>query len=639
MDNNDKNRSVFPRAMRAAAVAAAMAAGITASAQFHQSISVEGKYVPDIIRADRINTFPKALRQSLLSQPLEYEQGGVAASFSPSLLAMPATGWRASRTVNSNPGYLELGAGSWLNTDLSAGYRFIDNSSTLFGARLQFNSTSMWKPKQSKQTQDVKQELYDGSFALYASHVVKGYGRLDAALDYQAAYFNYYGISGDTGIQRSPVLSEIPMAAPTQTLNDIALRLDWRPLVSPDNSVTYHASARVRHFGYRAMPIPYPMPDDGLKGGRETGLTLAGGVRMPWDGGSSIGLDAGFDLMFEGGDKRVTVDGPGSDSEQFRLPALDDYGLLTLTPYYRFNRGLLDVRLGADLDLAFNAGPDGHRYPFLHVAPDVRVALQTGQVGLWLNATGGSELNTLSRLRQLDYYGMPALTTTRPTHTPLDATLGVNLGPFSGFSIGIEGSFKSMKNVPLGGWYQAWLNVGDRAMAGLVPAVPSEAETLYSLDTEGIDLHGFSLAGHMEYRHGDLFEISARGSVQPQDGKKGYFNGYDRPKITALFKAAVSPVKQLRIAASYDFRGKRHIYTRSQTAPSAGTVEIDGRSTSLHSLHLPDLTLLGLSATWNLNPSAAIWIQADNLLNRHDEALPSQPMQGVVVTGGFSCTF
>ena len=137
-----------------------------------------------------------------------------------------------------------------------------------------------------------------------------------------------------------------------------------------------------------------------------------------------------------------------------------------------------------------------------------------------------------------------------------------------------------MKNVPLGGWYQTWLNNGDVAVAGLLPAVPAGSAVLYSLDSDGLDMHGVSLAGHMEYRHGDLFSISAEGSVQPQDGKKGYFNGYDRPKITALFKASVRPLKPLRISASYDFRGKRAIYTRAMRQPQTGGVDIDGRSTS-----------------------------------------------------------
>ena len=149
--------NIFNMTARAVLSAAALACATAAQAQLHEAINVEGRYVPEIIRIDRVNAFPKAMRFSIDSQPIGYEGSGVAASFSPTLFTMPASGWRDSRLINDNPGDLELGAGSWLNSTLSAGYRFIDNSSTLFGVRLQHNSTSLWKPRLSVATEDVKQ--------------------------------------------------------------------------------------------------------------------------------------------------------------------------------------------------------------------------------------------------------------------------------------------------------------------------------------------------------------------------------------------------------------------------------------------------------------------------------------------------
>ena len=103
MDKIEYMKRPRRRVARAALLPVALAGSLAASAQFHQQIDVEGKYVPDIIRVDRINTFPKALRQTLLSQPLEYEQGGVAASFRPSLLAMPALSTPIPDIWNSGP--------------------------------------------------------------------------------------------------------------------------------------------------------------------------------------------------------------------------------------------------------------------------------------------------------------------------------------------------------------------------------------------------------------------------------------------------------------------------------------------------------------------------------------------------------
>ena len=403
----------------------------------------------------------------------------------------------------------------------------------------------------------------------------------------------------------------------------MAFRVDWRSLVSPSARLAWNASARLRHFGYRNINIPSYSTIETVKGGRETNFGLEGGVKMPWDNGSSIGIDANLDMMF-----LSNMD-------------LDNYGMLTLTPYYRFSKGLLDIRLGADVDLSFNAGEKGNRYSFIHVAPDVRFGLQTGQIGLYLEVVGGSQLNTLARQHQLDYYGMPSLATTRPSFSPLDAAFGVNLGPFSGFSLGLEARYKSTQNVPLGGWYMTWLNFGYRQIPGLIPTPDSSDYVDYNGMMEPyINLHGYSVSGHIGYEYGNTFGISAEGSYQPQDGKKGFFNGYDRAKLTGTAKMYVRPVKPFKIGVSYDFRGKRDIYTTTYLPLlTSATTVIDGKATTLHSKRLDDITLLNFSASWDFSDAFSIWVQADNVLNRHDDIMPMQLTQGVVIVGGFKWLF
>lgn len=614
-------------------LAAGLLCTLPVAAQLHESINVEGKYVPEIIRIDRIHTFPKAMKFTLGASPLDYEIGGVAASFSPRLLAMPATGWGDTRYVSRNKGYLELGAGSWLNSTLSAGYRFIDDATTLAGIRLQHNSTSLWKPDLSEATRDVSQYRYDESIGLYMSHLFIGYGRLDAAIDYHVGLFNYYGF------YTTDAAPDTHIDAPSQTLNDFSLRLDWHSLIKPGKSLRYDASARIRHFAFRALALPEIWHQNHAKGNRETDIELAGNIRMPWDNGSTVGLDAKLNMLMYGGQSPVFTYSQGTGLEEVVLNRPDNYGLLTLTPYYRFSRGLLDIRLGADIDMAFNAGPEGNRYSFLHIAPDVKFALQSGQFGMFLNLLGGSGLNTLASLWQNDYYMMPALTSTRPTYTPLDAVLGFCVGPFSGFSLGIEGSFRSSKNVPLGGWYQTWMNRGAVVYPGMKDTDGADvtSDMLYSMDTQGISINGFSVGGYLSYKPSEMFSFLAKGSLQPQKGETGYFNGYDRPKVTARLEASVKPVSPLKITAGFDYKGKRAIYTRAARSLQSGTV--DDRNGTLSSLALPDLYLLNLSASWNFTPDFSIWLQGDNILNRHDVTLPMLPAQGLGIVAGLKVLF
>lgn len=631
-----KSYSIFPApALRGAAILLLGVAPLAAGAQLHEQINVEGKYVPEVIRVDRINTFPKAMEFTLPTTPLSYETKGVAAGFTPSLMSMPATGWRADRTFADNRGYVELGVGSWLNSTLSAGYRFIDNGSTLLGARFQHNSTTLWKPKLSEATADVKQWRYDESLGIYASHIFKGAGRLDAAIDYHIGAFDYFGW---TPSFTSPQREEESLKAPTQTLNDLSLRLDWRSALRPSASFAYNATLRLRHFAMRSLPLPALWDTAPAKGNRETDLGISAGIRLPWDNGSQIGLDACLDVLFYGGDSRVFSFSPAPGHVGYSLSKPGNYALATLTPYYRFTHGLLDVKLGADIDLAYHAGPEGSRYSFFHVAPEVKFALQTGQVGIYLNAVGGSELNTLAALYERDYYMMPALTSTRPTYTPLDASFGVNLGPFAGFSLGVEGRFRTSRNVRLGGWYMAWTDWGGLPMPG-IDMTQQGHRMLYSLDSDGIDMHGFSVGARMSYEPSKRLCLTARGDYQPQEGKKGFFNGYDRPRVTARFEASGRPVERLRIGLAYDYRGVRRIYTRSVADFPAGGVTTGGPEYALQSMRLPDLCLLNLSASWDFTPDFSVWLQADNLLNRHDALLPMQPTQGLTLAGGLKWLF
>lgn len=612
-------------ACRLLALSAATLCVFSAGAQLHEQISVEGKYVPDVIRIDRINMFPKALRTTMGSSPLAYDLAGVTASFRPSPLAMPATPWDADRRLSDNPGYLEMGLGSWLNSTLSAGYRIVDTEETLIGLRLQHNSTSLWKPDPEI---NVKRFRYDESLGIYASQVMDGYGRLDAALDYHFGRFNYADIATRNRTE-----------VPDQTLNDVALRLDWHSPATPGNDMTWHATGRIRHFGYRSLWLPQTYLSHRYKGSRETVVGLEGGLRMPWDNGSSIGLVASLDIVALGGglgNRSAGENDPYAEwipSEDF-IPATGNYSLMTLTPYYRFNRGLLDVRLGADVDLAFNAGPKGNRYSFLHIAPDMKFSMQTGQVGLFVNLTGGSELNTLSRLHELDYYSMPVLLTTRPSFTPLDAAFGLNLGPFSGFSLGAEARFKSTRNVPLDNSYMGWFFGRMFLING-----PDDRIAFSTPDSEGLNIHGVSFSGNIAYEYGRIFSLKVAGTVQQQNGETGFFNGYDRPKITADVNLGVSPVERLRLNAGFNWRGKRAVYSATTTDIVSGEGIIQLPERKIIRQPLPDFTDLSFGVSWSFTPDFSIWGQADNILNRSNIILPNQPSQGVNFTAGLSVRF
>lgn len=619
---------------RTAAVAVALLSGFAPRAQLHENISVDGKYAPQIIRVDRLNVFPNAVATAIQVKPLPYEEMGITAPFGPKLLAIQPTAWQAKRKISRSRGYLSFGAGSWLNSTLSAGYRIVDNTSALAGIRLQHNSTSLWKPRVSEATSGVRQFRYDESLGLYGGYTFKGCGRIDAALDWHFGRFNYYSwfpSSVDGTESKQP---------PVQTLNDVALRIDWKPLSSHKSNVIWHAGMDMRHFAFRSLPLPQSYGGISVTGARETELHLNASAEAPSTAETSFGVDADLGIFLPNGNL-MTAENAHDPVRKSPVAVTSDYCILTLNPYWSYQRGLADIRIGADIDISANAGAKGHRYPLFHIAPDIRIALQTGQLALFAAAKGGTTPNTMARLWQLDYYCLPALTSTRPSFTPFNATAGITIGEYAGFSASLKASYRISRNIPAGGWYMDWLDYGSSSG----PDIPelSEGWTYIQnpLQSKGIDLRGWSAGGNLSYAWGNKFRISAEAFWQPQKAKTGYFNGYDRPEITSIIKAEGRPVEKLKLSAGFELRARRCIYTVAELSPIPGenVTIIEGQSTLTHGQPLPSLQLLNAGVSWDVTPKFSVWGEGANILNRRGDVLPMQPMQGLVVTAGLNLIF
>lgn len=569
---------------------AAITSAPGAYAQYDQTIEVEGKYVPEVIPRERVALFPPQQKFRFSAAPLPFSETGVHANFHPQAIPMPATGWRTSRSYDTSRGYADLSLGSFLNATLSAGYRIIDSEATTLGVRLQHNSTSLFHPRLGEAVRDVRRHLYDESLALYASHDFAGKGRLDATLQYHLSLFNYYGFNP---AQAAPDAS---LKAPTQTLNDFSARFEWNSPAVIDN-ISYRAALGARYFGYRALPLP----DGGaIRATRETNVFLDASFAFPTSRSSSAGIDLDGDLLCYANGK--------------------SYGMLSLTPFYRFARQSLNIRIGARIDLAFNAGTSlfseipSRRYSTFHIAPSVSAEYAAGPASLYVRLLGGSTLHTLASLSELDFYGMPALLSTRPVYAPLDGSLGATFGPFHGFSAGLDFAYRIARDQFTGGWFMPWLN-GDLSLTAN-PATTSDGNAATSpLDTYNI--HGFSLGLNLAYNPASWLNLSVEGRYQPQNGKKGYFNGFDRPRWTLKARAESNPWRTLRFGIDWQMRAVR----------------------SIIGVRLPDISLLGANVAYSFTPRLSVWLRGDNLLNRRDPAMLSLPMQGISFAIGAGINF
>lgn len=579
--------------MRYVAAVALMCAP-AAYAQYNPTINVEGRYKPEIILQDRVNTFPERVRMGALESRLEFDLDGVVTDFAPVGVPMPATGWNAGREEYPYRGYVGAAIGSWLDFRFNAGYRFVADRNTLAGVYLRHNSTSLWKPDLEKGVREYRRRMADQELGFYVRHLNPGSGMLDADLKYRVAYFNYYAYSSGTyaGDEK----------APTQTLNNVDFHLLWQS--KGERRFQYYAGADVRYNGFRSY---YELMRSPLKGNRETMIVPRLGVQYGFGNASAIGLDLGGDVvLYSGGRKDGNATGP------------DNYGRLTLTPYYKNQGDNVYLYAGPRIDMIFNNGP------FLRLAPDFRLGWHTRGIAMELTAGGGTELNTLYSDVEQSLYCFPAIYDAEPVYVPLEAGLKFAFGPFAGFRAEISGKFRRALGQHIdGGWYQPFL--------GAYGAMNEPGSAMYPVYRgTTLNMYGVQMGLRLSYEYGRYFGIEAAANYQPQEGKKGYFNGWDLPEATGHIKVRSNPWTTLNFGVDWNIRACR----RPLLAYG------NGMDYELRTVHMKNWSSLDFSASYDILTNLTVEFEVRNLTNRlHQEWIPGLPTPGITVHGGLMLQF
>lgn len=607
-----KSRSLREMLFSIAIVAAAASAGVPVSAQeLRESVDVEGTYKSDFIVPERINKAPALIDAELGETPLRYESAGVAASFSPSSPSLPATVWGGERMLSPSRGYVDISVGSWLDADVSAGVSLLRSRNNQLNLRLQHNSKSLWRPFKNLWPEGFRSEMrksYQEQLGIDYYHNFKNVGSISASAQYHFGYFNYFGIlppAISSASSPSGKLENVAIA-PTQTLNDAALRLEWESPAA--RSTRWYAGAGARYFGYRTAT-------------RETAVNLRGGLSSEYTPSSSFGVDAEGNILLY------------SSHEGITNPS--NYGALSLTPFYEYRRKNIRLRLGVDLDFTFNA--DGNypeeKYGVFHAAPDVRFDALGKGVDFYINITGGQNLHSLAYTAQYDPYRNPRLESTQPVYTPIDLNMGLTMTPFAGFEGRLNLRFASMRHAPMGGWYMASLND---------PSLPLPELYRYNLS-------GFLVGLDLGYRLNGIFRVNFNGTYTPQHDATGIFNGLDRPRWVLNAEGEATPLKGLSLAVGYSYRGVRTIYSVLPESPQTGqrlatrvvtiTDDAENIEPEIISRRLGDISNLYFRASYAITRNFSLTFKADNLLNRRHEILPDIPTEGITFHGGLQLLF
>lgn len=553
----------------------------------NESLTVEGKYTPEVFAADRLPVAPVMIPISAPESDLDYDLSGVTADFAPDALSMPATAWRASKAFDTSRGYLALRLGSWLDASLSAGYEAIRNDNTRLGIRLQHNSTSLWQAWKNELTPENAPTLdadhrfrYDETLGADLRHRIAGAGNISAQLQYHLGYFNYYGSTNEYGNQ-TVTADARKIKAPTQTLNDIYARVGWEG--ETGRPLTYHIDADLRYFGYRADYVFTGSGDVKMNktpGNRETLMNAGGNVGYNFSESNKLGIG-------------ITYTGLFNHATPFGQQSINDVNRVRIVPAYDYSRGDISLRIGAELAIV-SAGDTKFR-----VAPDVRFSMRKGLTAFTAAIGGGTHLRTLAWMHQMDYYSSPAYSCGQAAYSPIDARLALQFNPGGKWTFGVEGLWRTTLDETLGGLYQSYIN------REFLTDSPIPLQTRIA---------GFSLGVNAGYDFCRYFALRGKANWQPQHGKRGMLNGFDRPAVTAALSALSHPTDALSISLEYDLRAKRQLLKGN-------------------------ISRLNLTADYMITDRFSVGAEIRNLLNRHEMLLPSLPSEGLTVNAGLQITF
>lgn len=542
-----------------------------------ENINVEGTYIPDFIAPDKFNILPQPLDITIPVPEVSYDLNTAVADFRPTLFSLPA--WR-ERPRPAFPRYVSLTMGSRLDAGLQAGYRFIRDKRTNLSAHLGHLSTSLFRTTLPDRERSRRRFSYDESLGLDFSRDFGKFGTVSASAEYRLRYINYYTLA----------------EAPTQTVNDVSVSAGWT--ASGQNTWRPRAGIGFRHFAYRDFPFPSFAPES------QTMENTTAVIGVPGRE-SSVCVEGGFSHHAGPG----VIDVEADINTIFLNTKGLDYGLLRINPSYSFRTLGIDIRAGFRIAATVNAGLKGDRFPAVTIAPDVRFSASRNGVSGWLEIEGGTRLQTLASESALMDWGLPGVLNTSPLHSPLSTSLGMSVIPRDGLEFRIQADYRILKHLQLKGFYPLMLTFDGE-----------EAVNLMSLNTKTSRIHGVRIKADIRWNPNRWFDGKLNAAWQPQDGTTGWDDGIDRPEWVFGAEASTNPYRSLKIGVSYAYRGTRGLWLRDDYG-------------KLTRFRMPDVSLLGASASYTFRDRLTVGIDAVNLLNRHTPTQPGLPEEGFTLLG------
>ena len=573
-------------------IVAAFACGVAVAQEqeLNKEITVDRDFVPVEQKATKANLLPEVYSPQSISKngKIGYSDWAVPAEVPATAVTLSPYGYGDSADFSANRGYFEFGIGTCLNMLGSAGYRLIDFKDTKMSIWLQHNSTWTGKNKSANSLYAIDQHWNDNVLGIDFKHRFNK-GDLSVNAFYHYDNFNYFG----------RMTNYWPATDSTQSINEFRIDVGWTGPFRESEGLNYSFHAIYNYFGFSNDVF------DPVQGNSENRLKLTLNGDYASSEVSHVGVDLGFDFINHNIHHYHAINDSSSVGHE-------NLGVFSVMPYYAYRSNRMSFKLGVNLDVSFNDGAVFRFAPHAEFRYDLLRGLQ-----FYAEASGGKEINTLSRLFATNRYISPR-TIPVNSYIPVDVVGGFKVGPFGGFNATV---------------YGGWSKVVDAMMPTLYD-IPNPNDAAYAENTFNrsisqyavFDMKGWRVGAELAYSFRTVADASLSLTYSPQKEDKGCIMGDDRAELVLDTKVVVRPIKDLSVTVGYQYRsGRSLIYTGGL----GQWLEQD----------LQDVNYLMLGANYRLNDIVGFFMEFDNILNKRWDVHYGMGTQPIGILGGVSLLF
>lgn len=552
-----------------------------------KEITIEKDIVPQERQASRHNVAPAVSLPQVTTKPLGMSENSSAVQVPGLLSALePAQG---ESTIGNSPyrGYAGIGYFPHPIFGASAGYRVIANSSTTLDVYGQYNFLSYDATNAFDNEFNYRKSAL--SIGAFANHKLNDFTTIKASVDY-----NIYNFTSPTADYTF-----------NQRVNNFNIALGW---VSKAGNLDYNIGARYGYFGFAHPDKMNILSQDDYEATNENAISIFGGVALPTDDTSKLGIDLDASFLSYSNDTEWIYQPSSPLFYPMYQTIVDGYtrGAVSLLPHYDYRTDNVDARIGVDASVAINSDKT------FSIAPDVHLAWRpTATFGVWAKATGGQELNSYKSLFH-DCWAMNPSMANQNSVVNYDLRLGISVGPIKGFAAKIYGGYAATD-----GW--------------LMPS--TFAYSHHPHNFQPVDLKGWHLGASVAYDYKGIATLEVAYEMAPSDYDKGYYAWRDRAKRVLSASLSVKPIEKLQVALSYSLRQDRasYILTPVQTIINSELLLYKNER-----YDLGDVNSLGIKASYAITKQLSAFVEVSNLLGEDWQdyyMTPTAPVNGLIGIG------